>query len=62
MAKKSGRVGTEASGWTGQGLWKFMAQRNAGESIIPAGRLETHGEIVGLKEIELFEAAVPMFD
>jgi len=59
--EKNERVGTEASGWTGQGLWKFMAQQNAGEPIVPQGRTETHGEIVGLKEIELFEGADPMF-
>jgi len=56
------RPGTEASRWESPGIWKYMVQKDAGDAIIPVGRRQTHGEIVGLKEIEMFEAAVPMFD
>ena len=38
-----------------------MKQPEPGDPTIPLGRRETHGEIVGVRSFELFEATNPMF-
>ena len=55
------RPGTFESDWQSEGIWKFMKQPEPGDPTIPLGRRETHGEIVGVRSFELFEATNPMF-
>ena len=62
------RVGTfdpdrpNGENWIGDGLWEFYNQPESTENMIPFGRRQTHGEIVGVKSFELFESPVPMFN
>jgi len=51
------RLGTEASFWKSKGLWKTMMQSNSEDAVEKTiGRLQAHGEIIGVKSFELFES------
>jgi len=58
------RVGTEGNDWQNNGseygIWKFYGNSSNKFPLMKLGRTQTHGEIIAIKQVELFENTEPL--